>query len=106
MARERKGATAATNRAPIKDRRFYTAGAPDSREFSPGARGLRLGAIGNRGKRGTPTSTCYLINDRDSKFCASFQLTIEAVGIKTLKLPARSPDLNSFAERWVKSVKG
>ena len=50
-------------------------------------------------------STRYLIHDRDSKFCASFQLTIEAVGVKTVKLPARSPNLNSFAERWVKSVK-
>ena len=47
----------------------------------------------------------YLIHDRDSKFCPSFQLTIEAVGIKTVKLPARSPNLNSFAERWVKSAK-
>ena len=44
------------------------------------------------------SSSRYLIHDRDSKFC-------EAVGIKTVKLPARSPDLNSFAERWVKSVK-
>ena len=50
-------------------------------------------------------STRYLIHDRDSKYCASFKLTIQAVGIKTVKLPARSPDLNSFAERWVKSVK-
>ncbi len=47
----------------------------------------------------------YLIHDRDSKFCESFRLTIEAVGITPVKLPARSPDLNSFAERWVKSVK-
>ena len=41
--------------------------------------------------------TRYLIHDRDSKFCASFQLTIEAVGIKTVKLPARSPNLNGYA---------
>ena len=27
------------------------------------------------------------------------------VGVAPVKLPARSPDLNSFAERWVKSVK-
>ncbi len=47
----------------------------------------------------------YLIHDRDSKFCEAFQLTVEAVGIKTVKLPARSPNLNSFAERWVRSAK-
>ncbi len=51
------------------------------------------------------SSSRYLIHDRDSKFCESFRLTIEAVGITPVKLPARSPNLNSFAERWVKSVK-
>ncbi len=40
----------------------------------------------------------YLIHDRDSKFCESFYRTIEAVGVAPVKLPARSPDLNSFAE--------
>ena len=51
------------------------------------------------------SSSRYLIHDRDSKYCESFRLTIEAVGVTPVKLPARSPDLNSFAERWVKSVK-
>ena len=51
------------------------------------------------------SSSRYLIHDRDSKFCESFQLTLDAVGIKTLELPARSPNLNSFAERWVRSAK-
>lgn len=26
-------------------------------------------------------------------------------GVKTIPLPARSPNLNAFAERWVRSVK-
>src|SRR5258706_9372269 len=26
-------------------------------------------------------------------------------GVKTIPLPARSPDLNAFAERWVRSAK-
>jgi len=47
----------------------------------------------------------YLIHDRDTKFCPAFQRTIEAVGVKTVKLPARSPNLNAFAERWILSVK-
>ncbi len=47
----------------------------------------------------------YLIHDRDGKFFPTFIDTIESVDIKTVKLPARSPNLNSFAERWVKSVK-
>ena len=51
------------------------------------------------------SSSRYLIHDRDSKFCESFRLTIESVGIGPIKLPARSPNLNSFAERWVRSAK-
>jgi len=51
-------------------------------------------------------SSCrYLIHDRDSKFCNSFRRIIESSGIDPLKLPARSPDLNSYAERWVLSIK-
>ena len=47
----------------------------------------------------------YLIHDRDTKYCQSFRDIIESDNVKTLPLPARSPDLNAFAERWVKSVK-
>jgi hypothetical protein len=35
----------------------------------------------------------------------SFRDIIESGDVKTLPLPARSPNLNAFAERWVKSVK-
>ncbi len=51
------------------------------------------------------SSNRYLIHDRDGKYCPAFDRTIESVGVKTVKLPARSPNLNCFAERWVKSVK-
>ena len=47
----------------------------------------------------------YLIHDRDTKYCESFRKIIESSDVKTLPLPARSPNLNAFAERWVKSVK-
>ena len=47
----------------------------------------------------------YLIYDRDTKYCESFRTSIESGDVKTLPLPARSPNLNAFAERWVKSVK-
>ena len=47
----------------------------------------------------------YLIHDRDGKFCPAFVDTVESVGVKSVKLPARSPNLNCFAERWVRSVK-
>jgi hypothetical protein len=47
----------------------------------------------------------YLLHDRDAKFCAAFAEILEAVGIKTVKLPARSPNLNANLERWHRSVK-
>ena len=47
----------------------------------------------------------YLIHDRDTKYCQSFRNIIESGDVKTLRLPARSPNLNAFSERWVKSIK-
>ena len=47
----------------------------------------------------------YLIHDRDTKFTGAFDETIENVGIEVIKLPRRSPNLNAFAERWVRSIK-
>jgi len=47
----------------------------------------------------------YLIHDRDTKFCQSFRWIIKSGQVEPLKLPARSPNLNAHAERWVKSVK-
>ena len=46
-----------------------------------------------------------LLHDRDCKFSPLFREVIEAGGVTTLPLPARSPNLNAFAERWVRSVK-
>jgi putative transposase len=47
----------------------------------------------------------YLIHDRDPLFTAEFLNTLEAVGIKSVKLPPRSPNLNAYAERFVRSIK-
>ncbi len=47
----------------------------------------------------------YLIHDRDTKYTAQFDAILKSSGIKPLKIPPRSPNLNAFAERWVKSVK-
>jgi putative transposase len=47
----------------------------------------------------------YLIHDRDGKYCPAFQQLIDAAGIKRVPLPARSPNLNAYAERWVRSIK-
>ena len=47
----------------------------------------------------------YLIHDRDTKFTDSFRAIIKSSDVEPLKLPARSPNLNAYAERWVRSVK-
>jgi hypothetical protein len=47
----------------------------------------------------------YALHDRETKFCPAFRETLKAGGIKPIQLPARSPNLNAYAERWVRSVK-
>jgi len=47
----------------------------------------------------------YLIFDRDSKFCSSFRRLIRFAGIKPITLPPMSPNLNAYAERYVRSVR-
>ena len=47
----------------------------------------------------------YLIHDRDPLFTANFRDILRAAGVMCLKLPAHSPDLNAYAERFVLSIK-
>jgi transposase InsO family protein len=47
----------------------------------------------------------YLLHDRDPLFTDAFRAVLRAAGVKCLKLPARSPKLNSFSERFVLSSK-
>jgi putative transposase len=46
-----------------------------------------------------------LIHDRDGKYCPAFHQIIATAGVKRVPLPARPPNLNADAERWVRSVK-
>ena len=86
----------------LATRRVYIVGItpyPDGQWMTQVARNVTMADVGFL------SSSRYLIHDRDPKFCEAFQLTVETVRIKTVKLPARSPNLNSFAERWVRSAK-
>jgi putative transposase len=47
----------------------------------------------------------YLLHDRDAKFTRSFRAIIASGQVQAVALPARSPNLNAYAERWVRSVK-
>lgn len=46
-----------------------------------------------------------MLHDRDNKFCVSFPSALESAGVKPIMLPPKSPNLNAYAERWVRSVK-
>ncbi len=47
----------------------------------------------------------YLIHDRDPLFTAEFRRILRTSGVDPLRLPARSPNLNAYAERFVRSIK-
>jgi putative transposase len=47
----------------------------------------------------------YLIHDRDPLFTGEFLETIASVGVASVKLPQRSPNLNAYAERFARSIK-
>ena len=46
-----------------------------------------------------------LIIDRDRKYCEAFRHLLELSVVRPLRLPPRSPNLNAYAERFVRSVK-
>ncbi len=46
----------------------------------------------------------FILHDCDGKFSEEFDAFAQASGTKIIKLPARSPNLNVYAERWVRSV--
>lgn len=47
----------------------------------------------------------YVIMDRDPLFCHSFRDMLKASGVKPVRLPSRSPNLNADAERWIGSAR-
>jgi putative transposase len=86
----------------LESRKVHIAGMtpnPDGRWMTQMARNLTMEVWGFL----TPDQ--LVIHDRDTKFCSAFRETIKAAGVRLVKLPPRSPNLNAHAERWVRSVK-
>jgi hypothetical protein len=46
----------------------------------------------------------YVIIDRDRLHTAAFRGILKAAGVKAVRLPAMSPNLNAYAERFVKTI--
>ncbi len=48
---------------------------------------------------------CHLIHDRDPLFTRVFGEVLKSSGVQPIRLPPRSPNLNAYAERFVRSIK-
>ncbi len=86
----------------LKTRRVHVAGispTPDSRFMLQVGRGLTDAFDGFLlGKQ-------LLILDRDAKYTGDFREILTGAGVSVVRLPARSPNLNAYAERFVLSIK-
>ena len=47
----------------------------------------------------------YVIIDRDPKYLQRFRAFLEEGGTKVIRLPPRTPNLNAYAERFVRPIK-
>ena len=47
----------------------------------------------------------FLIHDRDPLFRPAMRDTLPPAGVTPVRLPARSPNLNAYAERFVRTIK-
>ncbi len=86
----------------LATRRVYFAGLtanPDEAWMLQVARNLTDAEEGFlRGKK-------YLLMDRDAKFSEAFRVILEQAGVKAVRLPPLSPNLNPNLERFMRSVK-
>jgi putative transposase len=86
----------------LKTRRVHVAGlsqSPDGAWMAQVARNLTDAESGFlKGAR-------HLIVDRDPLYTAHFKEILASANVELLRLPARSPNLNAYAERFVGSIK-
>jgi transposase InsO family protein len=72
---------------------------PDGAWVTQQARNLLL-TLGEQRRR-----IRFLLRDRDTKFCRSFDDVFAAEGVRALRTPVRAPMANAYAERWVRTVR-
>jgi len=47
-----------------------------------------------------------LLIDRDAKYSGDWRAFLKEQGVEVIRLPPKSPNLNAYAERFVRSIKG
>ncbi len=88
----------------LASRRVWIAGItehPDEAWMKQMARNATMAGVGF-----LMSGVRYLIHDRDAKYAESFRAILKSAGVEPIALPPMSPNLNAYAERFVRSVKG
>jgi putative transposase len=86
----------------LHTRRVHIAGItlhPNGQWMAQTARNIRMW-LEDKGKK-----MSYLLKDGDAKITAQFDAILETTGAKVKKVSRRAPEMNSFAESWVASIK-
>jgi len=86
----------------LDTRRVHLAGVtanPDGQWVAQQARNLLL-VLGEQGRRAR-----FVLHDRDAKFCRSFDDVVRSDGAEVLLTPVQAPRANTYAERWVRTVR-
>jgi putative transposase len=86
----------------LDTRRVHLAGVtanPDGAWVTQQARNLLL-VLEERGRR-----VRFLLRDRDTKFCRSFDDVFRSEGAEVVLTPVQAPNANAHAERWVRTVR-
>jgi putative transposase len=76
--------------------------------IAPNPNGLWMGQVARNvtdASNGILAGKRYLFHDRDPLFTAEFLNVLANAGVNSVKLPARSLNLNAYAERFVRSIK-
>jgi transposase InsO family protein len=86
----------------LKTRRVHIAGVASD---PGGAWMVQLGRNLTDAALGFLKDARHLIVDRDPLYTAQFEGTLKAAGVQLVRMPPCSPNLNAFAERFVRSVR-